>query len=92
MVMSSVPRFHVAVAGAICPDHHASRGRVETFPPGNGGVFDVLRAQIFPSIFRLPVFDPRNQELSSMGFESSPLFKADRARLTFYPRKTTSCA
>jgi hypothetical protein len=68
------------------------RGVVETFPPGNGGVFDVLRAQIFPSIFRPPVFDPRNQELSSMGFESSPLFKADRARLTFYPRKTTSCA
>jgi hypothetical protein len=91
VVVSSVPRFHVAVAGAICPDHQASRG-CRDFSPGNGGVFDVLRAQIFPSIFRPPVFDPRNQDLSSMGFESSPLFKADRARLTFYSRKTTSCA
>jgi hypothetical protein len=29
-----------------------------------GGVFDVLRAQFFPSIFRPPVFDPRKQDLS----------------------------
>ena len=29
-----------------------------------GGVFDVLGAQFFPSIFRPPVFDPRNQDLS----------------------------
>ena len=91
MVMSSVPRFHVAVAGAIFLIT-TLRGVVETFPPGNGGVFDVLRAQIFPSIFRPPVLILGIRSSPAWASKSSPLFKADRARLTFYPRKTTSCA
>jgi hypothetical protein len=36
-----------------------------------GGVFDVLRARFFPSIFRPPVFDPRNQDLSVEFFHSA---------------------
>ena len=35
-----------------------------SFPGRTGGVFDVLRAQFFSSIFRPPVFDPRNHDLS----------------------------
>jgi hypothetical protein len=31
VVVSSVPRFHVAVAGAICPDHHASVAALEAW-------------------------------------------------------------
>ena len=89
MVMSSVPRFHVAVAGAIFLIT-TLRGVVETFPPGNGGVFDVLRAQIFPSIFQFLTLGIRSSP--AWASKSSPLFKVDRARLTFYPRKTTSCA